>query len=207
MEVTNMTLGELRSTYSSVHKEYNSTKYNLSVKVNEMKDKVANSPNGQELYGEQLDTLELQYNAVKDQQEVYDNFIKQFMEQWDAKMETVAAKENSEAAADYNEELGKIMTVARRMCHGDKVPAQDEKKLMEYSSDLYQMAKNAQMMAQIKKRKEYKSLWENEEKKEYEDPIEAADSTETDLVGPEIVSVDSVIEAATEGTGAEETEA
>jgi hypothetical protein len=66
MEVANMTLGELRSTYSSVHKEYNSTKYNLSVKVNEMKDKVANSPNGQELYGEQLDTLELQYNPIFD---------------------------------------------------------------------------------------------------------------------------------------------
>jgi hypothetical protein len=59
------------------------------------------------------------------------------------------------------------------------------------------MAKNAQMMARLKKRKEYDSLWTDEEKKEYEDPIEAADSTETELVGPDIVSVDSVIEAAT----------
>lgn len=192
-----MTLGELRTTYSGVHKEYNSTAYNLSVKLNETKERIANTPNGQELFGEQAATLELQYNAVKEQQKVYDDFIQQFMKQWDAKMESVAEKENAEATADYYEDIGKIMTVAQRMCHGDKVPATDEKKLMEYDSDLYQMAKNAQMMARLKKRKEYDSLWTDEEKKEYEDPIEAADSTETELVGPDIVSVDSVIEAAT----------
>jgi hypothetical protein len=192
-----MTLGELRTTYSGVHKEYNSTAYDLSVKLKETKERIANTPNGQERFGEQAATLELQYNAVKKQQKVYDDFIQQFMKQWDAKMESVAAKENAEATADYNEELGKIMLVAQRMCHGDKVPATDEKKLMEYDSDLYQMAKNAQMMARLKERKEYDSLWEDEEKKEYEDPIEAADSTETELVGPDIVSVDSVIEAAT----------
>jgi hypothetical protein len=202
-----MTLGELRTTYSSVHKEYNSTKYDLSVKLNDMKDRVANTPNGQELYGDQVDTLELQYNAVKEQQEVYDNFIQQFMEKWDAKVETVSAKENTEAAADYNAELGKIFTVARRMCHGDKVPATDEKKLMEFDDDLYQMAKTAQMMAQVKKRKEYKSLWEDEEKKEYADPLEEADNTETDLVGPDIISVDDVIASATPSSEATATAA
>jgi hypothetical protein len=36
-------------------------------------------------------------------------------------------------------------------------------------------------------------------------PVSIADSTETDLVGSEIVSVDSVIEAATDESGAEET--
>jgi hypothetical protein len=56
------------------------------------------------------------------------------------------------------------------------------------------------MMAQVKKRKEYKSLWEDEEKKEYEDPLEEADNTETELVGPDIVSVDDVIAAATPST-------
>jgi hypothetical protein len=193
----NMTLGELRTTYSSVHKEYNSTKYDLSVKLNEMKDRIANTPNGNELYGEQAATLLLQYNAVKDQQQVYDSFIQQFMQQWNAKLETTAAQQNAEASEDYAKEMGKIMTVAQRMCHGDKVPASDEKKLMEYDSDLYKIAKNAQMMAQLEKRKEYKSLWEDEENKEYEDPIEAADSTETDLVGPDVISVNDVMESAT----------
>ena len=61
------------------------------------------------------------------------------------------------------------MTVARRLMHGDQVPMQDEKKLMEYDKDLYIMAKNAGMMARLEKRKKYDSLWEDEEKKEHED--------------------------------------
>lgn len=193
-----MTLGELRTTYSSVHKEYNSTKFNLAVKLNETKERMKSMPNGNELYGEQAATLELQYQAVSDQQKIYDDFIQQFMEQWSAKMEAVAAEQNADATADYYEDLGKIMLVAMRMCHGDKVPSSDEKKLLEYDSDLYQMAKNAQMMARLKERKEYESLWGDEEKKEYEDPIEAADATETNLSAPEIVSVDEVIASATE---------
>ena len=40
------------------------------------------------------------------------------------------------------------------------------------------MAKNAGMMAQLEKRKKYDSLWEDEEKKEHEDPMEAADAEE-----------------------------
>ena len=48
------------------------------------------------------------------------------------------------------------MTVARRLMHGDQVPMQDEKKLMEYDKDLYIMAKNAGMMARLEKRKKYR---------------------------------------------------
>ena len=96
-----------------------------------------------------------------------------------------------------SEEMGKIMTVARRIMHGDIVPAQDEKKLMEFDKDLYMMAKNAGMMARLEKRKKYKSLWDDEEKKEREDPMEAADAEEAFAAGPEVVSVESVMEAAT----------
>ena len=48
--------------------------------------------------------------------------------------------------------------------HGDKVPAKDEKKLMEYDPKLYMMAKNAAAMLEMRKRKEHKSLWEDEKK-------------------------------------------
>ena len=70
---------------------------------------------------------------------------------------------------------------------------------MEFDSDLYQMAKNAQMMAKLKERKKYDSLWDDEEKKKLEDPIEAADAKETSLEAPEVVSVDEVIAKSTEG--------
>lgn len=118
------------------------------------------------------------------------------MEQWNSKFNSVVAKQQGEVAKDYGEEMGKIMTVARRIMHGDQVPMQDEKKLMEFDKDLYIMAKNAGMMAQLKERKKYDSLWEDEEKKEYEDPMEAADAEEAFADGPEVVSVESVMEAA-----------
>ena len=65
--------------------------------------------------------------------------------------------------------MAKIMTTVARMCAGDKVPYADEKKLMEYDSDLYGKAKQAQMMmaAMKEKQKEYDSLWDDEEGGEY----------------------------------------
>ena len=84
------------------------------------------------------------------------------MAQWEGKFNSVVAKQQGEAAKDYGEEMGKIMTVARRLMHGDQVPMQDEKKLMEYDKDLYIMAKNAGMMARLEKRKKYDSLWEDD---------------------------------------------
>ena len=53
------------------------------------------------------------------------------------------------------------------------------------------------MMARLEKRKKYKSLWDDEEKKEREDPMEAADAEEAFAARPEVVSVESVMEAAT----------
>ena len=119
------------------------------------------------------------------------------MEQWRMISDKIASKQQSDAMADQAKEMNKIMLVARRIMHGDKVPAKDEKKLMEFDKDLYMMAKNAGMMARLEKRKKYKSLWDDEEKKEREDPMEAADAEEAFAAGPEVVSVESVMEAAT----------
>ena len=83
----------------------------------------------------------MQYNAVAEKQDEYQDYVDQLMEQWESKFNSVAAKQQDEAAKDYGEEMGKIMTVARRIMHGDIVPAQDEKKLMEFDKDLYMMAK------------------------------------------------------------------
>lgn len=190
------TLGELRTTYAFVHKDFNLKKYNLAVQKNKLEERIKNTENGQELWGEQAATLELQYNAVSEKQKEYDDFIKQYMKLWDAKLEETATMQNAEATKDYYEDMSKIMLVAMRMCRGDIVPLSDEKKLMEAEPDLYLKAKNAQMMMQNSKSKEHDSLWEDEEKKEYENPIDVADSVETNLKGPEIVSAESVAEAA-----------
>ena len=93
-----------------------------------------------------------------------------------------ANAENAKALADPETgmaaTMAKIMTTVARMCAGDKVPYADEKKLMEYDSDLYGKAKQAQMMmaAMKEKQKEYDSLWD-EEGGEY-DPEAAAENAE-----------------------------
>ena len=79
------------------------------------------------------------------------------------------------------------MTVARRLMHGDQVPMQDEKKLMEYDSTMYAKAKEAQAaMAAIKeKQKEYDSLWDGDEGENY-DPEGVANSAQAEGDLPEI---------------------
>lgn len=74
-----------------------------------------------------------------------------------------AAKESAKAVGEGMNELAKILEISRRISNGDKVPASDEKKLMEYDSGLYQAAKAAAMLHADEKHKEYSSLYEDEE--------------------------------------------
>lgn len=102
-----------------------------------------------------------------------------------------ANAENAKALADPETgmaaTMAKIMTTVARMCAGDKVPYADEKKLMEYDSDLYGKAKQAQMMmaAMKEKQKEYDSLWDDEEGGDY-DTEGVADNTEAQGELPEV---------------------
>jgi hypothetical protein len=64
---------------------------------------------------------------------------------------------------------------------------------MEFSSELYQAAKNIGAMAKREKKEKYDSLWGDEEKKENEDPMEAADNMEATSGAPEIVSVEDTV--------------
>ena len=75
-----------------------------------------------------------------------------------------AAQKTQEAASEkYAKDQAKIMSVYRAMAKGDIVPASDEKKLMEYSSELYQSAKMAQSMALQAERRKHKSQWDEKE--------------------------------------------
>lgn len=89
-----------------------------------------------------------------------------FMEKLVAIQNAENIRESNDASKDYIEEQQKIMIVFRRISNGDKVPYQDEKKLLEYDPKMYQMAKSAALMAMMEKkreRKEYDSLWEDDE--------------------------------------------
>lgn len=184
-----MKISEARQLYSTQIKEYREQQVILSKQKQELEKKMNAHPDGKTIYANEAAILELTMEAVDKKQEEYKNYMEKLLAQWSATANMVSAQQQGEAMEEYVEDLGKIMLVARRLMEGDIVPASDEKKLMEYSMELYQTAKNMGALAKQKEKKEYDSLWEDEEKKEYEDPIETADNTEAFADGPEIVDV------------------
>ena len=110
------------------------------------------------------------------------------------------ARQQGEAIAEAAEEILKILEVFRRIAKGDKVPATDEKKLMEYSQVMYMSAKNMALMNQNCERKKHKSLWEEEPAQEEPvDPFELAANTE---VGEPLAGVTAVSRSSDTGAGA-----
>ena len=134
---------------------------------------------GDSEWAKQAASLQLSYEKTdklfEDNQKILDGLMDQYTAAWNMEVARAEADPETGVAAT----LGKIMTTVARMCAGDKVPASDEKKVMEYDSDMYAKAKQAQMiMASMKERqKEYDSLWDDEEGGEY-DREKAADNTE-----------------------------
>jgi hypothetical protein len=74
------------------------------------------------------------------------------------------ARQQGEVYKKAAEDEAKALETARRIASGGKVPAEDEKKLIEYSPDLYAMAKMQAIMAEQKEHKKYDSLYKDDEK-------------------------------------------
>ncbi len=135
---------------------------------------------GDSKFSDQAASLELSIKATdeafRENQAVLDSIAEQHAAIWNMEV----SKQQGDAMKEEMENMGKIMTVFRRLAHGDTVPLSDEKKLAEYDEKMYTMAKNMQAMARQleKEHEDHDSLWENEEKKEYPDPGEVADNSE-----------------------------
>lgn len=187
-----MKIGEAKQIYGSQIKAYQEQKLLLSNQKKELDKKIATTENGQTVFAAEAARLELTFDAANRKQIEYQDYMSKLTEQWAAHANAIAAKQG-EAMEEYVEDMGKIMEVARRIMKGGVVPASDEKKLMEYSMELYQAAKNMGVLARQEKKEKYASLWEDEEEKEYEDPIEEADNAEIFAEGPEIVDVSETV--------------
>lgn len=86
----------------------------------------------------------------------------QWLQKWAQEMykqQAEAADKNSKAFDD----AAKAMEIARRIARGDIVPLKDEKKLIEFSADLYQVAKASAAINANKKHKKYDSLYKEED--------------------------------------------
>lgn len=192
-----MKISEARQTYRTQIKAYNEQYHLLSKQKKELEEKMNAEKDGHIIYANEAATLELTMEKVDEKRNEYQEYMDKLMEQWTAIANMESAKQQGEAMGEYVEDLGKIMEVARRLMKGGIVPPEDEKKLMEYSTELYQAAKNMGALMRQKEREEYDSLWEEEEKDAPEDPIEIADNTECAVSGPDIVPVADTMEAAT----------
>lgn len=193
-----MKIGEAQNTYSKQILAYNGAVNELRTKKQQLNEKINRTENVAVVYKNEAAVLELQYDAVDKKRQEYQNYMDKLLEQKTAVWNMQAANQQADAMAETAKEQSKVMEVARRIMHGDKVPAKDEKKLMEFDYKLYSMAKNAAAMLKLQKdRKEHKSLWEDEEPRENVDVEEATDNTEAFADGPEVVEVGDVMAAAT----------
>ena len=116
---------------------------------------------------------------------------------------SIVSEQQADAMKEYGEEMAKCLEIARRISRGDHVPAQDEKKLMDFNMDIYQMAKEMAAVNMDKDAKEWESLWGEEEEKEYEDPFEASQNAETNVEMPEGMEVQTAADAGVQVSGQE----
>ena len=153
---------------------------------------------GSAQFSEQAATLQLSIEATQEKFDENQKVLDSLAEQYAAVWNTEVSKQQADAMQDMGIEMSKIMTVARRMSNGDEVPYTDEKKLLEFSNELYQAAKSAQMIHQMEEHEKYDSLWGEEEEPEEYDPQGKADNAEVQIALPDIptqVFVDDSVEA------------
>ena len=194
-----MKIGEARKIYSAQLKEFQEQKLSLAKQKKELERKMGIFPDRKEEYANEAATLELSYNAVSQKYEEYRNFMDKLMQQHMLLYSAGAYKQQGDAMEEHTEDRIKIMEVARRIGRGDKVPAYDEQKLMEYSMELYMAAKNMAMLSELqdKDKEKHKSLWNDDEEKPNEPSTEeVANDGSVQGTAPEVVSVDEVISQA-----------
>lgn len=174
-----MTIGEARSAYYSQYQKFSKAAYDVSQQKKETEEKMRTVPGGEELFGKQAASLELRYNKLNEEAQKYLDYQSKIIEQECALANMKSSEQNADAMKKAYEDVAKVMTVARRLMKGDIVPVSDEMKLQEYDDKLFLACKQMQIMAQVEKRKEHKSLWDEDgETSEVEDPMEYADSQE-----------------------------
>lgn len=192
-----MKIGEAQQIYREQVKAYQQQKQVLSKQLTALRSDMDQTEDEAQrsAFSKEAAVLELSIGALNDRQKEYQDYLDDLTEQYCAQWNAVSSEQQADAYKEYAEDLGKIMEVARRIMRGATVPQSDEKKLMDFDSELYQMAKAVGEMAKRMKeeREEYDSLWKDEEKKEYEDPQEAAENATAAGTGPEIVSVEETL--------------
>ncbi len=132
--------------------------------------------------------------------EISDEAKKKYIEQMNVldqlKRMAEENRKQSKKQAEEGDELGKVMTIFRRIANGDIVPYQDERKLMEYNKEMYMAAKNIASMKENEDPEKYDSVDKNKKKSLLEIPEEFKRSS-----GEETASSSSIAVAVPETGG------
>lgn len=185
-----MKVGEALTAYRTERKMIVQERRELFKQKESLERKMNATEGGRERYAEEAATLELSINNVvqrfEENLKVLDELTEQEAVVWNAEV----SRQQADVMEDAAIEMGKIMEVAHRIAKGAIVPATDEKKLLDYSFEMYQAAKSMGAMVQMqKKREKYDSLWDDEEEEEQEyDPAGKAYNAETDIGLPASVA-------------------
>lgn len=99
------------------------------------------------------------------------------------KQNAETAKQQAEAAESQSKTLMQALEIMRRISKGGRVPPQDEKFLMDYSEEMYMMAKMQAILA--KKHEKYDTVLEDEE--------ESEDGTAEETEGAVVQSVEATV--------------
>ncbi len=184
-----MKVGEAQKLYRAQRATIIDRRRKLVKKKEEIDNKIKTvfDSDKREIYANEAATLELSIGALNEKfdenQEVLDKLTDQYVSVFNAEV----SKQQKDAMEDAAMEMSKILETARRIGKGARVPATDEKKVMEYSMDLYLAAKNLAMLNKMnqKKKDKYDSLWGDEEDKQEYDPEGKAENAETSVGMPE----------------------
>ena len=184
-----MKVGEAQKLYRAQRATIIDRRRKLVKKKEEIDNKIKTvfDSDKREIYANEAATLELSIGALNEKfdenQEVLDKLTDQYVSVFNAEV----SKQQKDAMEDAAMEMSKILETARRIGKGARVPATDEKKVMEYSMDLYLAAKNLAMLNKMnqKKNDKYDSLWGDEEDKQEYDPEGKAENAETSVGMPE----------------------
>lgn len=190
-----MKIGEARQKYSVQIRAYGEAKANLEKQREELEKKKTSESISLTEYDKASATLDLSYQAVSEKYEAYRTFMADLLEVETGIFNAEVARQQGDAMAEYALDMCKLFEVARRIAQGAHVPAEDERKLMEFSMELYQSAKSMAAMNEMND-KEYDTLWPDEEKEEVPDAHEVAENTTLGLHAPDVVSVEETIASA-----------
>ncbi len=168
-----MKIGEAQQIYREQVTSYREQKSVLSKQLKDIRSRMKYAPEHRKEYESQAAALELTLNALDEKQTEYQDYLSELAEKYCAYWNAVVAEQQEDVTKEYTDDMAKIFEVARR--------------LMEYSMEMYQTAKNIGAMIQRQKREKYDSLWGDEEEKEYADPAEEASDAPAGSGGPAIV--------------------